>query len=107
MNKQIEKRIEAVEKASGSSEPRVVTILEHPDGTVTIQGHESTIDPGELGHADVVLRIVGVEALEGRRLTDDELEAKYPGRRQRLEPWQDLRNVLESRITNKGDLCRG
>ena len=74
----IEQRIEALEKRS-PTEGKPWLVIMRPDGTY------SGPEPGEVGEHDVFLIIHGVEALEGRPMTEKELDAKYPERRERID----------------------
>jgi len=87
MSKSTERRIRVMEDLVAPVSPqRVLIIIEYPDGSITIPGGEEAPKPGEDCH---IIRAVGVEAHEGRALTEDDLEAKYPGRRERLAQWDD------------------
>jgi hypothetical protein len=82
MNKtSIVKRIEAIEERT-SENNGVALYVEHPDGRV--DG-----DPVLVAKAGKVLRWVIVQpAPGGGPMTEEALEAKYPGRRGRLDAWE-------------------
>jgi len=81
MNKNsIIKRIEAIEERTAENNG-VAVCAEHPDGRV--DG-----DPAIVAKAGKVLRWVIVQpAPGGGPMTEEALEAKYPGRRGRLDEW--------------------
>jgi len=77
-----QKRVEVMETAKQGRGGKVWTILEYPDGRI------DGPNPALVHPKDMILHVVGVGAIEGRRATDDELEAMYPGRALRLkEGW--------------------
>lgn len=94
MSKNTERRIKAIEAMVAPASPqRTIIGIEHPDGTFNCPNGE---DPFMLGEDCMVIHVVGVEANEGHGFTEDELEAKYPGRRERLARWNGTRSKVPS-----------
>jgi hypothetical protein len=82
MNKNsITKRLEALENQTTENN-RVAVIREHPDGR--IDG-----DPAEVACAGITFYVRYVEpAPGGGPMSEEDLQAKYPGRRERLAAWE-------------------
>ena len=93
MSKSIERRVQALEERIEQKEGRVRLLWRHEDGTITEQG-EGAVSPVDIGPDDEVILILSPpwDSKLLRRLTDDEMEAKFPGRRERLAQWTGILN---------------
>ncbi|GLH67314.1 hypothetical protein [Geothrix edaphica] len=80
MSRAIDRRVKALEEQIEPRQVHRVIRFHHPDGTVTYLAGEEPA-PGE--DCDFI-NILSSEVIEGRPATDDELEAMYPGRRERI-----------------------
>jgi hypothetical protein len=80
MSQQMKRRVEAIEKQAGHREQKTFLVIEHADGTIT------GADLNEIRPEDMVMHVSSPpwDSEQRRMLTDDEMEAKYPGRRARL-----------------------
>jgi len=92
MSQSMKRRVEAIEKQAGHSEQRLFGIIEHSDGTITKLSNGEPADPSEVLPGDQVMHVCSPpwDSTLLRRLTDDEMEAKYPGRRERLARWNGV-----------------
>lgn len=88
MSEKIKRRVEAMEKQTGQSEQGILAVIRHDDGTVTTMEGQP-VEPRDLMGPLPVLIVCSVpwDSTQLRRLTDDEMEAKHPGRRARLAQW--------------------
>lgn len=88
MSEKIKRRVEAMEKQTGQSEQTILTVIRHDDGTVTTMEGQP-VEPSDLMGPLPVLVICSEpwDSTQLRCLTDDEMEAKYPGRRARMARW--------------------
>jgi hypothetical protein len=89
MNKNsITKRLEALENQTTKNN-RVAIFYQHSDGRITKAGDEPA-NPAEAASAGISIHVVYVEpAPGGGPMSEEDLEAKYPGRRERLAAWED------------------
>ena len=88
----LERRVQALEERTEQKEGRSRLLWRHEDGTLTEGG--IPITPADIGPDDEVMLICSPpwDSTLLRRLTDDELEAKHPGRRERLAQWAGILN---------------
>lgn len=90
MNQKLKNRLEAIEKRVGQTERRVICLLEGEDGTVSEFGKVIPPDPSQIKPGDMVIWVSSPpwDPIMQRRLTNDEMEAKFPGRQDRLAKWK-------------------
>jgi hypothetical protein len=80
------KRIENIEGQSGTK--HIPWIVEYPDGRILNEAG-GPADPAEVAAARFIIRWVAVQpAPAGGPMTEEDLEAKFPGRRERLAEWE-------------------
>ena len=84
----LERRVQALEERTEQKEGRSRLLWRHEDGTITEHG-KGPVSPSDIGPDDEVIIVCSPpwDSKLLRRLTDDEMEAKHPGRRARLAQW--------------------
>lgn len=93
MSRTTERRVKALEERTEQRKGKNRLLWQDQDGTITEYG-KGPVSPGDIGPGDEVILVYGVpwDSKLLRRLTDDEMEAKYPGRRKRLAQWVGILN---------------